>query len=186
MTEPTRLRLDLPLILPGIEGARDRCVARLIERLRGRAGIAEAHIVEPDGPAPVLCIHYHPATLALGRVRELAHAAGAELSAAFGHLLITTGAAMQPRAASLIAESLRKAPGVLEAEVAASGAMRIEFERSKTSEQVLRDAVTQLGLSAEVPAPEAAAPAPATDEHAGHDHGHAASGLFGPVQPGAW
>ena len=202
MTEPTKLRLDLPLVLPGIEGARDRCVARLIDRLRGRPGIAEAHIVEPDGPAPVLCIHYDPATLSLSRVRELAHAAGAELSAAFGHLLITTGAAMLPRAASRIAESLRKAPGVLEAEVAASGAVRIEFERSKTSEQALRDAVTKLGLSAEgqaptaeapapaaaKPTPEAAepapgtaapAPAPATGEHAGHGHDHAAGGPFG-------
>ena len=190
MTESTKLRLDLPLVLPGIQGARDRCVARLIERLQGRAGIDEAHIVKPDGPAPVLCIHYDPATISLSRVRELAHAAGAELSAAFGHLLITIGTAMQPRAASRIAESLRKVPGVLEAEVAASGAVRIEFERSKTSEQVLRDAVTQLGLSAEAPAPEAAAlvpgsaapspaPAPAADAHAGHDHGHAASGPFG-------
>jgi len=185
MNDPAKLRLDLPLVLPGIEGARDRCVARLIELLRGRTGIAEAHIVGPDGPAPELCIHYDPATLSLSRVRELAHAAGAELSAAFGHLLITTSAAMQPRAASRIAESLRKAPGVLEADVAASGAVRIEFERSKTSEQALRDAASRLGLSAERPAPEAAkAPAPDTaeraparSEHANHDH--AAGGPFG-------
>ena len=97
MTDPAKLRLDLPLVLPGIDVARDRCVARLIELLRGRPGIAEAHIVGPDGPAPELCIHYDPATLSLGRVRELAHAAGAGLSAAFGHLLITTAVAMQPR-----------------------------------------------------------------------------------------
>lgn len=51
MTDPTKLRLDLPLVLTGIEGACDRCVARLIDRLQGRAGIAEAHIVEPYGPA---------------------------------------------------------------------------------------------------------------------------------------
>ena len=159
MTDSAKLRLDLPLVLPGVDDARDRCVTRLIELLAGRPGIVEAHIVGPDGPAPELCTHYDPATLSLGRVRELAHAAGAELSAAFGHLLITTAAAMQPRAASRIAESLRNAPGVLEADVAASGAVRIEFERSKTSEQALRDAAAKLGLSAEGPTAEAAEPA---------------------------
>ena len=181
MTDTTQLRIDLPLVLPGVDDARDRCVARLIELLVGRPGISKAHIVRPDGPAPELCIHYDPATLSLSRVRELAHAAGAELSAAFGHLLITTSAAMQPRRASRIAESLRKAPGVLEADVAASGAVRIEYERSKTSEQALRDAASRLGLSAEGPAPEATEPAPARGEHADHDHDlqHSAGGPFG-------
>ena len=173
MTDATKLRLDLPLVLPGIADARDRCVARLIELLAGRPGISEAHIVGPVGPAPELCIHYDPATLSLGRVRELARAAGAELSAAFGHLLITTSAAMQPRAASRIAESLRKEQGVLEAEVAASGAVRIEYDRGKTSEKALRDAATKLGLSGEGPAPKAVEPVAGKGEHAGHDHGQA-------------
>jgi Zn2+/Cd2+-exporting ATPase len=159
MTDTAQLRLELPLVLPGIHGERDRCVARLTDLLVGRPGIAQAHIVAPDGPAPELCIHYDPATLPLGRVRELAHAAGAELSAAFGHLVISTGAALLPRAASRMAQSLRKQAGVLEADVAASGAVRVEFERSKTSEQALRDA------------------AAATGAHA--DHEHAAGGPFG-------
>ena len=72
MTDATKLRLDLPLVLPGVDDVRDRCVARLIDLLAGRPGISEAHIVGPDGPAPELCIHYDPATLSLSRVRELA------------------------------------------------------------------------------------------------------------------
>jgi Cd2+/Zn2+-exporting ATPase len=170
MTNNTQLRLDLPLVLPGIDDARDRCVARLIDLLEGRPGIAEVHMVGSDGPSPELCIHYDPSTLSLSRVRELAQAAGAELSAAFGHLVISTSAAMQPRAASRIAESLRKAPGVVEADVAASGAVRIEFDRGKTSEKSLRDAAAKLGLGAEGPSAEAAEHAPGQVEHAGHDH----------------
>ena len=65
MTDATKLRLDLPLVLPGVDDVRDRCVARLIDLLAGRPGISEAHIVGPDGPAPELCIHYDPATLSL-------------------------------------------------------------------------------------------------------------------------
>ena len=175
MTDATKLRLDLPLVLPGVDDVRDRCVARLIDLLAGRPGISEAHIVGPDGPAPELFIHYDPATLSLSRVRELARAAGAELSAAFGHLLITTSAAMQPRAASRIAESLRNELGVLEADVAASGAVRIEYDRGKTSEKALRNAAAKLGLSDEKSAPNAAKPAPGKDENAGHDHGKAAA-----------
>jgi Cd2+/Zn2+-exporting ATPase len=177
MTNNTQLRLDLPLVLPGIDDARDRCVARLIDLLEGRPGIAQVHMVGSDGPSPELCIHYDPSTLSLSRVRELAQAAGAELSAAFGHLVISTSAAMQPRAASRIAESLRKAPGVVEADVAASGAVRIEFDRGKTSEKSLRDAAAKLGLSAEGPSAEAAEHAPGQGEHAGHDH--ASGGPFG-------
>ncbi|MBS4046508.1 MAG: heavy metal translocating P-type ATPase [Alphaproteobacteria bacterium] len=177
MTNNTQLRLDLPLVLPGLDDARDRCVARLIALLEGRPGIAHVHVVGPDGPSPELCIHYDPSTLSLSRVRELAQAAGAELSAAFGHLVIATSAAIQPRAASRIAESLRKASGVVEADVAASGSVRIEFERGKTSEKSLRDPAAKLGLSAEEPAAEAAEHALGQGEHAGHDH--ASSGPFG-------
>jgi Cd2+/Zn2+-exporting ATPase len=177
MTEPTKLRLDLPLLLPDIDSARDGCVARLVESLQGRTGVTEAHVVGPDGPAPELCIHYDPDVVSLGRVRELAHAAGAELGAAFGHLFIKTDKAMQPRAASRVAESLRKSPGVLEAEVAASGAVRIEFDRSKTSEQTLRDAASRLGLSAKVAASDVAQSIPGLGAHADHDH--AAGGSSG-------
>ncbi len=83
MTDPAKLRLDLPLVLPGIADTRDRCVARLIELLRGRPGIAEAQIVGPDEPTPEVCIHYDPAILSLSRVRELVHPARAGSSAAF-------------------------------------------------------------------------------------------------------
>ena len=177
MTDSTKFRLDLPLVLPGIDDARDRCVARLFDLLSGRPGISDVHVVGSEGPAPELCIHYDPVILSLSRVRELAHAAGAELSDAFGHLLITTNAAMLPRAASRIAEGLRKELGVLEAEVAASGAVRIEFDRAKTSENALRDVAAKLGLSDDRPAPQTAEPTPVKNEHA--DHAHATGGPFG-------
>ena len=52
MNEPTtRLRLDLPLLLPEVDDADDRCVGRLIAALSGRPGIAEAHVAR-DGAAP--------------------------------------------------------------------------------------------------------------------------------------
>ena len=95
MNEPTtRLRLDLPLLLPDAD---DRCVGRLIAALSGRPGISEAHVAR-DADAPQLCIHYDPAQINIGRVRELVHAAGAEISERFGHLVVRADAALHARA----------------------------------------------------------------------------------------
>jgi Cd2+/Zn2+-exporting ATPase len=167
MSEPTtRLRLDLPLLLPDIEDADDRCVGRLIAALSGRPGIAEAHVAR-DGAAPLLCIHYEPAEINIGRVRELVHAAGAQVSERFGHLVVRADGALHARAARRVADGLRSTPGVLEADVAASGAVRIEFDRQRVSAQALLKRVAALGLNAADAAPAGAAKA---DDHAGHDH----------------
>ena len=101
MNEPTtRLRLDLPLLLPDAD---DRCVGRLIAALSGRPGISEAHVAR-DADAPQLCIHYGPAQINIGRVRELVHAAGAEVSERFGHLVVRADAALHARAARSVAD----------------------------------------------------------------------------------
>ena len=99
MTEATTLRLDLPLVLPDVDDAQDRCVTRLIDALSGRPGISQAHVVGRERGSPQLCVHYEPATLPLARVRELVHAAGAELTERFAHLVIRGGATLHARAA---------------------------------------------------------------------------------------
>ena len=90
MTDPLKLRLDLPLILPDVDDAKDPCVARLLAALSGRPGIAEAHVIGRDGPWPQLCLHYAPAVVLLARVRELVHLAGAQLTPRFAHLVRKT------------------------------------------------------------------------------------------------
>lgn len=198
MNETTpRLRLDLPLLLPDIHDADDRCVDRLIAALSGRPGIAEAHVVRDGTGEPQLCVHYDPAEINIGRVRELVHAAGAQVGERFGHLVVRADAALHARAARRLADDLRAKPGVLEADVAASGAIRIEYDRQKVSAQALLEQVAALGLHA--PAAGRAGAPPVHDhrshgqgtvesDHAGHDHdekggGHAGhthtGGLFG-------
>ncbi len=49
MTDTERLRINLPLVLPGVDDARDRCVSRLLDLLSGRPGLAEVHIVGIEG-----------------------------------------------------------------------------------------------------------------------------------------
>lgn len=92
MSEPVKFRLDLPLVLPDVDDANDRCVARLLDALSGRPGLGEAHVVGLESGSPQLCIHYDPATLSLTRVRELVHSVGADLTSRFAHLVLRTGA----------------------------------------------------------------------------------------------
>ena len=56
MTE--QIRLDLPLLLPEIPDEADRCVARMLDELREREGVREAHVVgAAAGEAAQLCVH---------------------------------------------------------------------------------------------------------------------------------
>jgi Cd2+/Zn2+-exporting ATPase len=148
MTKPRTLRLELPLVLPEVDDPADRCVARLLDSLAGRPGIAEAHVVAPAGTAPQLCVHYDPDLVPLARVRELVTAAGAELAERFAHLVYRAPAPLAPRVAQRIAEGLRRIDGVFEADVAGTGAVRIEFDRTRVSAEALRDRAATLGAEA--------------------------------------
>lgn len=147
MTNTAKFRLELPLVLPGIDDQRDRCVARLIASLEGRPGISEVHLrQELPTAGSELCLHYDPAELSLARLKEIVHTSGAEISARFGHLTLKTNSPMHARAARSIADSLRAAPGVMEAEVAPSGVVRLEYDRSVVSERDLLDKASRLGV----------------------------------------
>ncbi|NUZ09071.1 heavy metal translocating P-type ATPase [Piscinibacter koreensis] len=179
MSDPTtRLRLDLPLLLPEVDDADDRCVGRLITGLSGRPGISDAHVLRGDA-APQLCIHYDPAQISIGRVRELVQSAGAQVTERFGHLVLRADGALHARAARRVATTLRSMPGVLEADVAASGAVRIEFDRQLVSTQALLERLGALGLRAAAESPAGAANTheltgndqrEAGADHAGHGH----------------
>jgi Cd2+/Zn2+-exporting ATPase len=202
MSNRRSVRLELPLVLPDVDDVADRCVDRLLGMLRGRPGIDEAHVVRGEDAAPQLCIHYDSGATTLSRVREIAHAAGADLNKRFSHLLIRGDEPMHARAARRLAEDLRSVPGVLEADVAASGAVRIEYDSQRVTSEALLDRTSGLGIVPSKPAgpPSSAPAAPGkendaargelgkgehgeqriegdADEHPRHDHGH--RGPFG-------
>ncbi|WP_431273232.1 heavy metal translocating P-type ATPase [Variovorax ureilyticus] len=173
MNEPSKLRLDLPLILPDVHEVDDRCVHRLIDALKGRPGVAEAHIVPDDSQAPQLCVHYDPNVISLTRVREIVESVGAQLSDRYSHLSIRADRALDVRAARRIADQLREFKGVLEADVSGSGAVRIEYDRQLVSEQALRDRANELGVhagGAVGASRDAVAGAVVHAPHDGHEH----------------
>ena len=108
MSAPEKLRLDLPLVLSGVDDAEDRCVTRLTDALSGRPGIEEAHIVGGDGDSPQLCVHYNPNEITLGRVRELVQSVGSQLGARYAHLVVRSNGPLHSLATRLEEDSFSR------------------------------------------------------------------------------
>lgn len=142
------LQLDIALALPDIADEADACVGRLIADLEQRSGVSEVHVIAPDGSAPAsLCIHFDPNMLSIARVREIVRASGAAISERFGHVVWRVEGLSHQRRARMVSDRLRTMPGVLEAEASASGVVRVEFDKSVTSESGLRGALSEAGIA---------------------------------------
>ena len=175
---PDPLRLDLDVLLPDAPDAQDACVARLTDELAATPGVERAHVVPPEGGHPAqLCLHYDPDAVALPRLRRAAERAGAQITERYGHVLWAASGLPRQRRARTVAERLRQRPGVIEAEANATGPVRIEFDRTATTEADLRRALADLGVTVTAPEPSEVAAAEGRGEHEGHDHapgeGHA-------------
>ena len=152
-----RLRIDLPVLLPGVPDARDACVARLADMLGAKQGIGKVHVSDPGGGAsPLLCLHYDPDRLSVEEVRRIAAAAGAEITARFGHAILPIRAVGPEDGAARIERVLRSTPGVLSASAnLAAQRVKVEFDLSETSVDVIRSQLTTLGYPSAAPEPAA-------------------------------
>ncbi|MFX6230335.1 hypothetical protein ABTF44_20280, partial [Acinetobacter baumannii] len=84
----TKLRLDIPVLLPDVEDANDVCVRRLIDEIGTQAGVVNVHVRPPRGAGvSQLCVHYDTAQLPFGRIREIVTAAGAKVSERYAHVV---------------------------------------------------------------------------------------------------
>lgn len=179
MTEE-KLRLEIPVLLPGAADACERCVAELTAVLKRRPGVIDAHV---DGREDArLCVHFDPTLIAPSQLRALAEQQGARIDAKFGHATMRLPLPLHARAARTLADDLRGVPGVVRAEVGPTGVAVVEFDRGLTDEKTLKaflnDHAAALG---QAPASASAS----RDEHAGHKHkpgeghGHKHGGVFG-------
>ncbi|MCX5563765.1 heavy metal translocating P-type ATPase [Alcaligenes phenolicus] len=182
-----KLRLDIPLVLPQIADAEDAIVRRLIDDLQGREGIDKVHVrtAQGDGPAQ-LCIHHDPELLPLARIREIVRAAGAQITDRFAHVLWQTEGIGHARRARTVSELLRGLPGVLDAQVSATGLVHVDFDRQAVTEQAILKSLADAGVkqleSSTIPA-SAAHGEPGHRHEPGekgeHGHAHGQGGLFG-------
>ena len=176
---PDHARLDLPVVLPHVPDATDACVDRLTDSLRGQPGVSKAHVVPATNGAPDrLCVHYDPDTIARPRIRRRVRSVGADLTDRYGHLSWAVEGISRPRRARTIARRLRQINGVVEAEASAAEQVRVEYDRSSTSAEEIRDALRSMNVRPQGDRLEAqglAAEAGRGDREEEHDHG----GIFG-------
>jgi Cd2+/Zn2+-exporting ATPase len=142
----------LTLLLPDLQDAQDACVRRLTDLTQQQPGVSVAHATG-DG---AICVHFDPSQTTLAEVRQLVTAAGARLSAEYGHVSIAFGGLPAEDAGRGLEDMLRKQAGVLEVSAnVAARRVRVEFERSKTDADTLRRFVDAAGFSVETTAPSA-------------------------------
>jgi len=182
MTE--KLRLDIPLVLPDLPHAGDACVDRLLATLGGRPGVDHVHVgPASDGGAAQLCIHFDAAMLPLPRLREIAGAAGAELSERYGHALWQVRGISHERRARTVERALYATVGVMQADASAAGVVQIEYDRRQIDENALATALGKLSVTrADAGDHAGGVDAPGSHAHEsgkhgkgdGHDHSHGA------------
>lgn len=147
----TKVRLELPLLLPNIPDQQDPCISRLRDSLQGKAGIESTHVVR-DGEQTFLCLHYDPSAVSLAQVERLARGAGIDLTKRFGHLVLSLRAIDAEDAALRIEAGLLAVPGVSSANVNLAGQKaRVEFDRERTTEDQVQSALESLGYSEDAP-----------------------------------
>lgn len=141
----TRLRIELPLLLPQVQDEQDQCVARLEERLLSARGVERAHITRSDGQA-FFCIHYAPQQITLRQVQQLADQSGAAVASRFRHeSLRILGMDCADCAASL-EHILARLSGVLAVSVSyAAERMQIEYDASLVNRAQILQRIDGMG-----------------------------------------
>jgi Cd2+/Zn2+-exporting ATPase len=145
----------IKLVLPDLPDAQDACVQRLTALTQQQPGVSLAH---PTGDGE-LCVHFDPSRTTVAQMRKLVTAAGARLSAEYGHVSIAFGGLPGEDAGRRLEDMLRKQAGVLEVSAnVAAGRVRVEFERSKTDADTLRRLVEEARFPLEPMGPSVPAP----------------------------
>ena len=161
------MRLDIPILLPGVQSEQDACVARLIGLLEGRQGIESVHVLpantlQPtdgihatlvqhsrESPSAALCLHYDPERLSLRKIADMAVRAGAQLSARYSHATLPIRAVGAEDEGRRIEQSLLAVRGITAATAnIAAQVVRVEFDTSKTALAAVESWLRELGVAA--------------------------------------
>ena len=156
------MRLDIPLVLPGVPDERDACVARLSALLERRPGVESVHVLRAGDEPPsdeihlgraavvpdkaALCLHYDPERLALREIVDIAADAGAKLTRRFNHEIIPVELVGAEDAAGRIEDGLRQLNGVTAASMnMAAQLVRVEFDTRLVDHAAILARLRELG-----------------------------------------
>lgn len=140
------LRLPLESVLGGGADLCERCVGVLTSVVQGHPAVADARVEAKEGSGEHLLIRFDGERSPPAQLRAFIEDSGAVIAERFGHFVFRVGGAIHPRMARRIRDHLRAQAGVIHADVRPVGRAFVEFDREKTSEAALLEAVRTLGV----------------------------------------
>ena len=165
MTES--VRLDIPLLLPGVPDDQDDCVVRLAEMLSTRPGIGRVQITHgdsddgheaglhpagaPQSPAS-LRVEYDPDRLSLRQISDIAVRAGATISARYAHAVLPFRSVGPEDQGNRIESAVGDLDGVtaVSANMAAQ-VVRVEYDHTRVDLPAIIRTLADAGASAHGP-----------------------------------
>lgn len=167
-----KVKLDARSVLPQVCHSHDQCIDQFQRLVAAKLGIDKVHVVEEGGDeSGDFCIHFDPAKISLAEVRDFAQRVGSELDRRYGHLQLQMPATYVHRARA-IEVRLMAIDGVIEAVMSPEGSLRVEYDRIKTNESIIRSGINLPLEPAEKIEPARDITAKEEKHHHGHGHDH--------------
>jgi Cd2+/Zn2+-exporting ATPase len=149
MPEET-LKLEIPLLIPGLVDQQDPRISRLEGALRNRKGIQRVHVTlaedEAGSESRLLCLHYDPSLISIDAVRRIARRAGAQTANRYRHLTIPVEGVDCSDCVVVLEHSLKRLDGVLNARASYTGQkVFLEFDSYVTNRALIENRIVGLG-----------------------------------------
>jgi len=142
-----KIKLDLPVILPA-NGDCEPCTERLLETLRQRDGLFEAHLDHNGGQAAQLCLHYDPSLVTMAMVEQQAREAGISVQQRYRHRELTIEGMDCADCALKLERGVGQLNGVLNAAVNfTAGKMWVEYDTDAVDQSVIAGRIHRLGYA---------------------------------------
>ncbi len=139
------IKLEIPILLPGVDNDQDACLTRLETCLQNHKGILRAHLEREKCPVD-LCLHYDPNQLSLSEVKRIAERAGAQIVNRFHHDSIAIEGMDCSDCVIVLEHSLSRMDGILSVNVNyAAEKMWVEFDSQKIRRSAIEKRVRSLG-----------------------------------------
>ncbi|MGE5223516.1 MAG: heavy metal translocating P-type ATPase [Omnitrophica WOR_2 bacterium] len=145
--EEKKLKLEIPLLIPGVNDKQDRCLDRLEGAVRNIKGIQRAHIDREKKPL-IFCLHYDPSLVTIENVQHLAEQAGVKIAHRYHHDVIPVEG-MDCSDCSLVVEhGLSRMEGVLDVKVSyAAQTAHVEYDSQQVNRGAIEQRIHQLGYA---------------------------------------
>lgn len=146
-----KLELDLPVLLPANDDCTP-CTERLLDALRQREGVFDAHLERGSGRATHLCLHYDPGRVSVAAVEQHAREVGTTVQQRYRHRELTIAGMDCADCALKLERGVGQLDGVLQATVNyTAGKMWVEYDADAIDQGAIAGRIQRLGYRVQEP-----------------------------------